>query len=150
MRSGRLDEAVDWLERALVINPDYLNAVLTLGMTLTQKGETGKTIDLYRTALAKNPSVVGTRAKYVASLHNNLGMMLLQSGQKEEGVGHFRKAVEIFPRSLNAHLNLGNVAFNEQRYGDAVAEYQTALSLSPGNRGIEQRLESARQNVRRQ
>ena len=83
-------------------------------------------------------------------IHNKLGMLLLQSGQKEAGVGHLRKAVEIFPRSLNAHLNLGNIAFNEQRYMDAVAEYQTALSLSPGSGGIEQRLEVARQRARQQ
>ena len=150
MHSGRIDEAIDWLERSHAIKPDYLNTVLTLGMTFTQKGETGKAIDLYGEVLAKNPSTVGKRAKYVASVHNNLGMLLLQSGQRELGVGHFRKAVEIFPRSLNAHLNLGNLAFDEQRYADAVAEYQTALSVSPGNRGIEQRLEFARQRARQQ
>jgi Flp pilus assembly protein TadD len=148
MRSGRIDEAIDWLERSHAIKPDYLNTVLTLGMAFTQKGEPGKAIELYGEALTKQPSIVGKRAKNVASVHNNLGMLLLQSGQPEAGVGHVRKAVEIFPRSLNAHLNLGNIAFNQHRYADAVSEYQAALSLSPGSRGIEQRLELARQRAR--
>src|SRR5262249_6723268 len=144
MRAGRLDEAIAWLERSLAVKPDHLDTVLTLGMAFTHKGDAGKAIDLYSATLARNPSIAGTRAKYVASVHNNLGMLLLQLGQSDVGMGHLRKAVEIFPRSLNAHLNLGNLAFNQERYPDAVAEYETALSLSPGNRGIEQRLESAR------
>jgi len=148
MRSGRLDEAIAWLERSHAIKPDYLSTVLTLGMAFTQKREADRAIELYGAVLATNPSIAGTRAKPVASLHNNLGMLLLQSGRKEAGVGHLRKAVEIFPRSLNAHLNLGNVALDEQRYPDAVAEYQTALSLSPGDPGIVQRLELARQRAR--
>jgi tetratricopeptide (TPR) repeat protein len=147
MRSGRVDEAIEWLEKSRAIDPDYLSTVLTLGMAFTQKREVDKAIELYGAALAGNPSIAGTRAKPVASLHNNLGMLLLQSGQKAAGVGHLRKAVEIFPRSLNAHLNLGNVALDEQRFPDAVAEYQTALSLSPGDRGIVQRLEIARQRA---
>ena len=147
MRAGRVDEAIGWLEKSLAINPDYLNTVLTLGMAFTHNGEIGKSIDLYSAVLAKNPSVAGTRARYVASVHNNLGMLLLQSGNEEAGVGHLRQAIEIFPRSLNGHLNLGNVAFNEQRYAEAVAEYQTALALSPDDRGIEQRLEAARQRA---
>ena len=150
LHTGRIDEATDWLEKSFAVNPDYLNTVLSLGMAFTKKGQPEKAIELYGATLAKNPSIAGTRAKYIASVHNNLGMLLLQSGQTGTGVEHLHKAVEIFPRSLNAHLNLGNVAFNERRYADAAAEYETALSLSPDNRGIEQRLESARERARRQ
>lgn len=144
MRAGRLDEGIGWLERSFDLNPDNLNAVLTLGMAFVQKGEVDRAVDLYRSALAKNPSADGTRAKNVAAVHNNLGMLLLRSGDREAGVAQFRQAVAIFPRSLNAHLNLGNIALGEGRNGDAVAEFETALALSPGNRGIEQRLASAR------
>jgi tetratricopeptide (TPR) repeat protein len=75
-------------------------------------------------------------------------MVLLRVGRGAEAIGHFRKAVAIFPRSLNAHLNLGNVAFDDQRYLDAVAEYEIAQALSPGTPPIEQRLERARQAAR--
>jgi hypothetical protein len=150
LRSGRPDEAIPWLERALAIKPDYLDAALTLGMAFTHEGATAKAIELYSGVLAKDPSIAGTRAKYVASVHNNLGMLLLQSGQERAGVGHLRQAVEIFPRSLNAHLNLGNLALAEQRFTDAVAEYETALALSPDDRAIEQRLDTARRRAGQQ
>jgi protein O-mannosyl-transferase len=147
MRSGRLDESVGWLQKSLALNPDNLNAVLTLGMAFVKESERARAIELYRSALMSNPSAAGARAKNVAALHNNLGLLLLQSGNRSAAVEHFREAVEIFPRSLNAHLNLGNVAFDDRRYGDAVDEYNTALSITPGSRSIEQRLELARRGA---
>jgi len=150
MRSGRLDEAIEWLEKSHTIKPDYLTATLTLGMAFTHSGEPGKAVDLYNATLGTNPSIVGARAKSVASIHNNLGMLLLQAGLTEAGVEHIKQAVAIFPRGVNAHLNLGNVAFAEQRYADAVTEYETALSLSPDNPGIEQRLGMARERAKAQ
>jgi tetratricopeptide (TPR) repeat protein len=119
-------------------------------MAYVHSGEPGKALDLYNATLGANPSIVGTRAKSVAPIHNNLGMLLMQAGLTEAGVEHFKKAVAVFPRALNAHLNLGNVAFGGQRYTDAVAEYQTALSLSPDSPGIEQRLELARRRAESQ
>jgi tetratricopeptide (TPR) repeat protein len=75
-------------------------------------------------------------------------MVLLRVGRNAEGMDHFRKAVEIFPRSLNAHLNLGNIALEGQRYSEAMAEFQIARSISPGNPFVEQRFERARQAAR--
>jgi len=119
-------------------------------MAYTRSGEPGKAVELYNATLGTNPNIAGTRAKSVASIHNNLGMLLMQAGLTEVGVEHFKKAVTVFPRSLNAHMNLGNFAFAEQRYTDAVAEYETARSLSPDNPGIEQRLEMARRRAEAQ
>jgi tetratricopeptide (TPR) repeat protein len=113
---------------------------------LVHLGEIDAAIEHYQTNLAKNPSTVGVRARSVASLHNNLGLLLLQVGREDEAVEQFRTAVRIHPRSLNAHLNLGNYAMAHHRYGDAVAEYEKALALSP-NPGLEQRLAFARQRA---
>jgi tetratricopeptide (TPR) repeat protein len=112
-------------------------------------GDNEKAIDQYGSALAKHPSIVGTRARLVSSLHNNLGMVLVRVGREAEGIAHFRKALEIFPRSVNAHLNLGNLAFDNGRYVDALAEYQAAQALNPGNPAVEQRVESARQSIQK-
>jgi Flp pilus assembly protein TadD len=150
IQAGRLDESVEWLTRSLAFNPDYLNADIALGLVWGRKGDLVKAIEHYRSVLARNPSTVGIRARSVSSIHNNLGMLLLQVGLEAAAVEHFREAARIFPRSLNAHLNLGRVAFNSGRYSDAIAEYEIALSLSPGSRGIEQYLERARQSARAQ
>jgi protein O-mannosyl-transferase len=80
----------------------------------------------------------------VSSLHNNLGMVLTREGRVPEAVDHFRKAVGLFPRSLNGHLNLGNIAFDGNRFADAIAEYEIAQSISPDNRMVQERLGNAR------
>ena len=145
----RLDESIEWLTRSLAIHPNYLDAEIALGMVWISKGNYTKAIDRYSAALANNPSTVGIRARPVSSIHNNLGMVLLRIGREAEAVRHFRKAVEVFPRNVSAHLNLGNVAFARRRYSDAIAEYETAQRLSPGNPRIEQRLERARRSARK-
>jgi tetratricopeptide (TPR) repeat protein len=132
----------------LAINPNYVTAEIGLGLAWAQTGEISKAIEFYNEALAKNPSIVGTRARPVSSLHNNYGMLLLRVGLAPVAADHFRKAVEIFPLSVNGHLNLANMAFAEERYADAIAEYEIARSLSPGNLAIEQQLERARQSAR--
>jgi Flp pilus assembly protein TadD len=145
IHSGRADASVEWFTKSLAINPDFLTAQIALGMAWIKVGEPAKAIEFYSSALARNPNTGGTRAKLVSSIHNNLGMLLLQTGRKAEALAHFRRAVELFPRSVNAHLNLGHFAMVEQRYSDAAAEFEAAQSLSPGNQAIARWLERARQ-----
>jgi len=45
-------------------------------------------------------------------------------------------------------MNLGNAAFNDKRYLDAIPEYEIALVLSPGNPEIEHQLGLARRGAR--
>jgi protein O-mannosyl-transferase len=148
LHAGRYDEAIGWAAKSLSIDPDYLNARITLGLATSQNGDMKGAMAQYESALARNPSTVGNRARLVSSLHNNLGLLLLQDGREADAVAHFRKAVETFPRSLNAHLNLGNIAFGQGRYPEAIAEYETARALNPGSAAIEQRLERAREAAR--
>jgi protein O-mannosyl-transferase len=144
LRGGHPEASVPWFQKSLAINPDYQEAQVSLGMAWVHLGETDAAIEHYRAALARNPSTVGIRARSVASLHNNLGMVLLQAGREDEAVEQFRSAVRIFPRSLNGHMNLGNLAMAHHRYLDAVAEYEIALALNPKDPGIRGRLDLAR------
>ncbi len=148
LSAGRLDEAIASATTSLSIDPGYLNAEIVIGLARVQKGDYQEAIDRYNAVLARNPSTVGTRAKEVSSIHNNLGTALYSVGRVGEAVEHYRKAVALFPRSLNAHLNLGNVAFEEERYADAIAEYEIAQAITPDNPAVEQRLARARQAAR--
>jgi tetratricopeptide (TPR) repeat protein len=147
LQAGRLDKSLEWLTKSLAFNPNYLTADIALGLVWAKKGARVQAIEHYRSVLARKPSTVGNRARLVSSIHNNLGMLLLQMGLEAPGVEHFKEAVRIFPRALNAHLNLGNVALRKGRYSEAVAEYEIARSLSPGNPRVELRLERARRSA---
>ncbi len=148
MEAGKVDQAIAENARSLAINPDYLYADVALGVGLIQKGNYQGAVDHYLSVLAKSPSFAGKRAPLVASIHNNLGMALHQIGRDAEGTAHFRRAVEVDPQSVNGHMNLGNAAFNDKRYLDAIPEYEIALVLSPGNPEIEHQLGLARRGAR--
>ncbi len=80
---------------------------------------------LYRVTLARNPA---------ADLaHNNLGLLLCQAGEVEEGIAHLRTAVELRPNSAHAHNNLANALRLVGRASAAAKEYEIALQFEPGN-----------------
>lgn len=144
LHTGRFAEAAAWSSRALAANPDYLNAHISHALARLNQGDVNGAIEQYESALARNPSSTGTRARLVSALHNNLGNALAQVGRRAEAIEHLHKAVEIFPKSVNAHLNLGNVAFDDGRYADAIAEYERARAVTPDNPMVERRLARAR------
>ena len=118
-------------------------------MAWIRKGNYQAAVEHYEAALAKQPNHAGKRATLVSSIHNNLGMALHQVGRDAEGTEQFRMAVKIDPESVNGHLNLGNAAFNDKRYLDAIAEYEIARSLGPGNPAVEEQLALARRGARK-
>lgn len=148
MGTGRLDEGIRDDLRALSIKPDFLPAEVALGIALIKKGLYADAIDHYDRALARHRTVAGKRAPLLASIHNNLGMALHQVGRHAEGTAHFRDAVEVDSRSVNGHINLGNAAFNDRRYLEAVGEYEYALALDPSDRSLAQQLMRARRAAR--
>jgi tetratricopeptide (TPR) repeat protein len=80
---------------------------------------------LYRVTLAKNPK---------ADLaHNNLGLLLFQTGRTEEAIGHFQQAVELRPASAHAHNNLANALRLTGRTREAAAHYEASLKSEPDN-----------------
>ena len=64
---------------------------------------------------------------------NNLGASLLQQGKLEEAVAEFRKAVELDPKYVAAHLNLGYAHDRHGQTEEAVAQYRKVVDLEPGN-----------------
>jgi hypothetical protein len=149
MDTGRLDRGIQENQESLAINPDYLYAEVALGVAWIRKGNYQAAVEHYEAALAKQPNHAGKRATLVSSIHNNLGMALHQVGRDAEGTEQFRMAVKIDPESVNGHLNLGNAAFNDKRYLDAIAEYEIARSLGPGNPAVEEQLALARRGARK-
>jgi protein O-mannosyl-transferase len=101
-------------------------------LTWQQSGMYADLDTLWRTTLARNPRA------FLA--HNNVGLALLEQGQMDEAVAHFRKALEAHPGFAEAHSNLGNALFRQARLDDAIIEFQRAVQLDP-------RLAGARNNL---
>jgi Flp pilus assembly protein TadD len=63
--------------------------------------------------------------------HNNLGLVLGQTGRVPEAIEHFEQALRINPVFAEAHNNLGVALVQSGRIGDAIEHYEQALRLKP-------------------
>jgi tetratricopeptide (TPR) repeat protein len=109
--------------------------ILTWGQAQTYRdAET-----LYRTTLARNPSA------WIA--HNNLASLMLAGEPPrpriEESITHLHRAIELKPDYAEAYYNLGTALERLERRDEAVAAYDRALALAPGERRVLQRRAAA-------
>ena len=95
-------------------------------LTWTQSGQYVDAETLYRRTLERNP------ACWLAYL--NLGEIKLHGSPAElqQAVSHLQRALELNPRSAEAHNNLGLAWQRLDRLGDAVREHREAIRLMPG------------------
>jgi tetratricopeptide (TPR) repeat protein len=63
--------------------------------------------------------------------HNNFGIALLKTGNVDEAMVHYQKALEIKPDFAEAHNNLGNFLFQKGSVDEAIVRYQMALEINP-------------------
>ena len=63
-----------------------------------------------------------------SSAHYNLGLIHQQRGELDAARARFEKAVEIDGEEIDAHYQLGRIALEEKRYGDAVRHFEQVVS----------------------
>jgi serine/threonine-protein kinase len=66
-----------------------------------------------------------------ADVLHGLGVSLFYVGADEEAVRALRRAVALDPGRAISYYALGNVAYRQGNYGDAIAMYDTAMTLQP-------------------
>jgi len=157
LQKGKVDEALEQFQKALEINPYYVDARSNLGAALFQKGQLDDAVAQYKKTLEINPNYAQANYNlglvlfqkgqlddaiahyqkavkinpYHPEAHNNFGNALLQKGQVDEAVDQFQKALEINPDYVDAHSNLGAALFQKGQLDDAVAQYKKALDIDP-------------------
>jgi tetratricopeptide (TPR) repeat protein len=108
-----------WLPMLAVVGVAGTLAVLTWRQNrLYTDGET-----LFRATLEQNPSS--------AFAHNNLGLVLLDSGRSAEGLEEFAAAVQLKPDDAGMHYNLGRTLVAVDRVDEGIDHLQQALQLKP-------------------
>jgi protein O-mannosyl-transferase len=107
-------------------------ALLTLAITVPLGAQTWRhTHDfvdaetLYRSILARNPD--STLAL------NNLGLMLLNRGERDEASRYLAAAVQLEPDVAEHQANMGRLLLTENRLDEAAPHLERALQLNPRN-----------------
>lgn len=120
-REGRFEEARVSLEQALSLMPRFPEALLNLGNALAGLGRDSEAVERYRQALLLRPNwPVAQRRREEALLRMDTEPAL-------------HELLQCQPEHLIAHANLALLLQREQRFDEAIARYDQALSLYPDN-----------------
>src|SRR6266496_645588 len=96
--------------------------VATLGvLTWRQSAMYGNIETLWRITLARNPEC------WMA--HTNLGIVLLQKGQLDDGIAQYRAALQMQPDSWDAEYNLGTALVGKGEVDEAILHCERAVAM---------------------
>jgi protein O-mannosyl-transferase len=157
LENGRLEEASASYRDALLLKPDYMDALHNLGITLKRAGKFDEAVACFLTAWRAKPGFAEALNKlgcelagrgqfapagscFAAALkakpdfaeaRNNLGNALAGQGRLEEAAESFRRALRLNPNSADTLNNLGCTLAAMTQYNAAIINYQAALRLAP-------------------
>ncbi|MEM7104487.1 MAG: tetratricopeptide repeat protein [Bacteroidota bacterium] len=122
-QSGRLDEAISTLSALIDEFPDFLDALLILGVIQAGKGNFEAAVDAFKKTIALAPER--------GDLYFNLGNVYLQSGNPVKARETYLKVLELQPDFIPALINIGHILSDEGHADKAEIYYQKAVSLQP-------------------
>src|SRR5437868_6913322 len=122
MNQQKFAEAQKYFEKALAADAKFTVARLNLGISLLSQQK----LDAAREALeqASREAPKDPYAWY------NLGLVYKDTGEPEKGIEAFQHVAQLSPEA-DAHYFLGYLYSQLQRYDEAIAEFQKALTAFP-------------------
>jgi Tfp pilus assembly protein PilF len=119
---GDRQEALEWLETAVRIDPDLPDAWVNLGVVRRRAGELAGAETAYRRAIEIDPEF--------ASAYQNLSALLFQLGGREDEA---QRLLALTDHEQNRNpfnfLSLGDLSLSESRFEDAGRYFRRALDL---------------------
>jgi len=125
--------AVEYLNNALKLQPDYADAYNSRGIAHASLGQYQRAIENFNEAIHLKPDY--------AMVYNNRGFAYSNLGQYQRAIEDFNEAVHLNPDYTKAYNNRGNAYYSLGQYQRAIENYNEALRLKPdyadayGNRG---------------
>ena len=115
--------SVHAFDRVARLRPDYADAYTNVAIANIQWEKYEDALPSLKKALALSPN--NARALYY------LALIQRNEGQVDEAIVNLGKVVQQFPRSRDAHRELGFSLYAKHRYAEARTEYETVQSIDP-------------------
>ena len=127
-----LEQAVDYFNKALELDPDYALAYSGLADALVFQTTYGPLAmdEVREQAVAAIDRALELEPD-LAEAHASRGMFFEKSGQPEQARNAYRKAVELKPQYSMAHMWLGNSWLDSRHVEKAHDHYRDALRIDP-------------------
>ncbi len=120
---GDLRGAESAFREVMRIDPTYPDGPVNVARALLQQGEVEDAVPLLEQALELEPDL--------ARAHFFLGTARRSLGEYEQALEHLQVAADQYPRDRVVLGQIGRLQFLERRYDDAIATFQSLLSIDP-------------------
>ncbi|MGB3205349.1 MAG: tetratricopeptide repeat protein [Crinalium sp.] len=139
---GLIEQAVNAYQTAITLNPELVNVYNDLGNLLCRIDQTDEAELIYRQAIAVHPAHFGS--------YLNLGNLLMSKHQIDAAIAYYEKSLEFSsfnPDILHnlgvafatknevakSHIYLGQSAYGQGKYKEAIFHYQSFLKHQNGD-----------------
>jgi Flp pilus assembly protein TadD len=125
LRAGHAGEAMDWVKKAVAIDPELGRAWINYGVALRRAGDAAGAEAAYRKALEVEPTAV--------SAYQNLAGVLRARGLAGEADDLLALSANLGTRNPFIYLSLGDVSLSHGRLDEARRFYRKSLRLDKGS-----------------
>ena len=122
-RTGRVEQAVALLSKAVTVNPNIADAHYFRAVALDEFRRPAEALESYERAITLQPDH--------ADAHYNRGVLLGEFDRPAQALESYDRALALKPDYPEAHNNRGIALNRLQRYAEAVASYERAIALKP-------------------
>jgi tetratricopeptide (TPR) repeat protein len=120
---GEYEQAINYLEKSLKLEPNSGMAYASLATALFRKGDSKQAVKYYQESLRFKPDSL--------EVLNNLGATMSSLGEFDKAQEYYRRSLKINPYNVRIHVNLGNALFRKGNYEAAIESYTQAITINP-------------------
>ncbi len=124
-RLNRLDEAGDYFDMALAIDPEHVETLINYGIALSRQGDQSAAARYFLRAIDADPND--------ADAWHNLGLARKRQGRTDEAIRAYREALDRDPVHGEAQNNLAGILYAAGQHDEAIARWRTAAEINPAN-----------------
>lgn len=125
VEAGETGRAMQYFERALLINPENEMALYELGFFNDQQGDFEKSTEYYNRYLDNDP--------FNYSVWFNLGISYNKAGKFEKAIEAYEFAGVLNEDFTQVIFNIGNAYANMGKFNQAIIKYKEFLKFNPKN-----------------
>ncbi len=124
MKAGRIDEAIESLEKCLVIDEQANQPMINLGAIYFGQGNLDKAQELNEMAIKAQPDTS-------AQAHANLGLIWQHRNELDKSIASYEKAIQYDPKLASVWMNLTSVLTMKGEDERALKAATKATGLEP-------------------
>jgi len=122
--TGKIDEAIKFLEEAVVLDPVSTDISYELAIAYYTKGDYNKSKDILEKLLG--------RKDVFSSVYQLLGNSYDKLANVEKAVAIYLDGIAKFPAAGELYLEMGTMYLSRKEYNPAIAYYEKGIKSDPG------------------